>query len=342
MDVIVIGGGISGVAIAYELAADREVLVLEAEKSLAVHTTGRSAATWIGSYGPPMVRDLTTASRDHLIDPPFDVDGPVASPMACLWLGVNGRDADVHRLAEETHAQLIDGAEAERLCPILRPGEIAVAAWDETALDLDVMGLHHAYARAFRARGGTIATSARVASALRDGSEWVVTTTAGDVFRADVVVNASGAWGDVVGALFGAERLRLEPRRRTIFQSPTTVSLEGVPFTAGIDDGFYFKSEGGAVLCSPQDASLHEPGDPKPDELEIARAIEAVNAVTTLGLRSVRTAWAGLRTFAPDGNPVARWDTKAEGFFHYVGQAGYGIQMAPALAQFAAPLIRAA
>ena len=85
---------------------------------------------------------------------------------------------------------------------------------------------------------------------------------------------------------------------------------------------------------------LHEPGDPKPDELEIARAIEAVNAVTTLGLRSVRTAWAGLRTFAPDGNPVARWDAKADGFFHYVGQAGYGIQMAPALAQLAAPLIR--
>ena len=340
MDVIVIGGGISGLAIAYELAADREVLLLEAERSLGLHTTGRSAATWIGSYGPPVVRELTTASRDHLIDPPFDIDGPVASPMSCLWLGVNGRDAEVHRLVAETAAELVDGAEAERLCPVLRPGYIAVAAWDETALDLDVMGLHHAYARAFRARGGTVATSARVASALRDAGEWVVTTTSGDVFRADVVVNASGAWGDVVGSLFGAERLRLEPRRRTLFQSPTTVPLEGVPFTAGIDDGFYFKAEGGAVLCSPQDATLHEPGDPKPDELEIARAIEAVNDVTTLGLRSVRTAWAGLRTFAPDGNPVTRWDEKADGFFWYVGQAGYGIQMAPALAQHAAALIR--
>ncbi|MBC9226364.1 FAD-dependent oxidoreductase [Aeromicrobium sp. 636] len=340
MDVIVIGGGISGLAIAYELAADREVLLLEAEKSLGLHTTGRSAATWIGSYGPPVVREFTTASHDYLIDPPFDIDGPVASPMSCLWLGVNGRDAEVHRLVAETAAELVDGAEAERLCPVLRPGAIAVAAWDETALDLDVMGLHHAYTRAFRARGGTVATSARVASALRDAGEWVVTTTAGDVFRADVVVNAAGAWGDVVGSLFGAERLRLEPRRRTLFQSPTTVSLEGVPFTAGIDDGFYFKAAGGAVLCSPQDATLHEPGDPKPDELEIARAIESVNDVTTLGLRSVRTAWAGLRTFAPDGNPVTRWDAKADGFFWYVGQAGYGIQMAPALAQHAAALIR--
>ncbi|MCL3838790.1 NAD(P)/FAD-dependent oxidoreductase [Aeromicrobium duanguangcaii] len=340
MDVIVIGGGISGLALAYELAADREVLLLEAERSLGLHTTGRSAATWIGSYGPPVVREFTTASHDYLIDPPFDIDGPVASSMSCLWLGVNGRDAEVHRLVAETAAELVDGTEAERLCPVLRPGYIAVAAWDETALDLDVMGLHHAYTRAFRARGGTVVTSARVASALRDAGEWAVTTTSGDVFRAHVVVNAAGAWGDVVGGLFGAERLRLEPRRRTLFQSPTSVSLEGVPFTAGIDDGFYFKAEGGAVLCSPQDATLHEPGDPKPDELEIARAIEAVNDVTTLGLRSVRTAWAGLRTFAPDGNPVTRWDMKADGFFWYVGQAGYGIQMAPALAQHAANLVR--
>lgn len=340
MDVIVIGGGISGVALAYELAADREVLLLEAEKSLGVHTTGRSAATWIGSYGPPVVRELTAASHQDLIDPPFDVDGPIAAPMACLWVGVNGRDDEVHRLVEDTQAELIDGAEAERLCPVLRPGDVQVAAWDETALDLDVMGLHHAYTRAFRARGGRVVTSARVASALRESGEWVVTTTAGDEYRGAVVVNASGAWGDVVGALFGAERLRLEPRRRTIFQSPTTAPLAGLPFTAGIDDGFYFKAEGASVLCSPQDASLHEPGDPKPDELEIARAIEAVNAVTTLGLRSVSTAWAGLRTFAPDGNPVVRWDAKAEGYFWYVGQAGYGIQMAPALARHAAALLR--
>lgn len=340
MDVIVIGGGISGVALAHELATDREVLVLEAEKALATHTTGRSAATWIGSYGPPVVRDLTAASHQYLLDPPLDTHGPIATPMSCLWVGVNGRDNEVHRLADETGAELVEGAEAERLCPVLRPGEVSVAAWDETALDLDVMGLHQAYTRAFRARGGRVATSARVTSARRDAGEWVVTTTAGEEFRGDVVVNAAGAWGDVVGALFGAERLRLEPRRRTIFQSPTNVSLAGVPFTAGIDDGFYFKPEGPSVLCSPQDASLHEPGDPKPDELEIARAIEAVNAVTTLGLRSVSTAWAGLRTFAPDGNPVARWDTKADGYFWYVGQAGYGIQMAPALASLAGSRLR--
>ncbi|HPU12336.1 MAG TPA: FAD-binding oxidoreductase [Aeromicrobium sp.] len=340
MDVIVIGGGISGISIAYELAEDRAVTLLEAEKSLATHTTGRSAATWIGSYGPATVRQYTAESLPFLLDPPFDVDGQIATPMSTLWLGVNGRDDDVRRLAAETGAQLVDGAQAEELCPVLRPGAIEVAALDATARDLDVMGLQHAYTRAFRARGGTVVTSARVNQAVRDGHEWVLTTETGQTHRADVVVNAAGAWGDVVGEIFGAERLRLEPRRRTIFQSPTHASLEHIPFTAGIDDGFYFKREGNSVLCSPQDATLQQPGDPKPDELEIARAIESVNAVTTLGLRSVSTAWAGLRTFTPDGNPVAKWDEKVDDYFHFLGQAGYGIQMAPALSAHAAKLVR--
>ena len=102
------------------------------------------------------------------------------------------------------------------------------------------------------------------------------------------------------------------------------------------EGGWYVKAEGELALCSPEDAEPHAPGDPKPDELEIARTIEALNEATVLGLRSVRTAWAGLRTFAPDGNPVARYDDDVEGLFWFVGQAGYGIQMAPALAVEAA------
>ncbi|MDP3968763.1 MAG: FAD-dependent oxidoreductase [Nocardioides sp.] len=70
-----------------------------------------------------------------------------------------------------------------------------------------------------------------------------------------------------------------------------------------------------------------------------ARALEAINDVTTLGLRSVRTSWAGLRTFTPAGEPVADWDADIEGLFWLVGQGGYGIQMAPQLARNAAQLI---
>ena len=52
------------------------------------------------------------------------------------------------------------------------------------------------------------------------------------------------------------------------------------------------------------------------------------------------TTWAGLRTFAPDRNPVVGFDPEVAGLFWLAGQGGYGIQTAPALARLAAALIR--
>lgn len=339
MDVIVIGGGIAGASIAYELAADRQVLLLEAESTVAKHTTGRSAATWIDSYGPPFVRELSEASLGWFLNPPIDTDGPLTQAMGALWLGVEGQEQRLHELALTPGVELIDGKQTEELCPVLRPGIVPEAVYDSRALDLDVAGLHHAYMRAFKARGGEVQTRAAVTSAERQNGEWQVHTTAG-AFEAKLLVNAAGAWGDVVGIAAGAKPIGLTPRRRSIFQSVPREPVPKFPFTITVDERFYIKPEGDGVLCSPVDAEPQEPGDPKPDELEIARAIDAINEATTLAIRSVRTAWAGQRTFAPDGDPVAEFDPDVEGFFWFVGQGGWGIQIAPAHALRAAQIIR--
>nr|WP_280322873.1 FAD-dependent oxidoreductase [Sulfitobacter faviae] len=56
----------------------------------------------------------------------------------------------------------------------------------------------------------------------------------------------------------------------------------------------------------------------------------------------IESRWAGLRSFLPDGDPVAGYDPEGEGFFWLAGQGGYGIQTAPALARAAAALVRGA
>jgi D-arginine dehydrogenase len=334
-DVLVVGGGIAGASIGHELAArGRSVCVLEAERELARHTTGRSAATWIGGYGPAEVQRLTLASRPFLENPTIDVPGPLLSPLPCLYVG--GPSADVALAASIPGGTILDPAEAERINPVLRPGWTSVAVLDESACDLDVAGLHQGYVRGLRAAGGELRLDARVVAASRAAGAWTLSLASGDEVAAPVVVDAAGAWGDVVGGLLGAAGVGLEPRRRTIFGSPAAVPMAGMPFTCDLAGTWYVKAEGDLALCSPEDATPHAPGDPKPDELEIARTIEEINEATLLGLRSVRTAWAGLRTFAPDGNPVARYDADVEGLFWFVGQAGYGIQMAPALAKEAA------
>ena len=339
-DVVVVGGGMAGVSIAYELAADRHVCLLEAEHGLAQHTTGRSAATWVGSYGPPRVRRLTAASRPFLDDPPLDVDGPVLEPLPCLYAGGPGSSGQVRELAAATGIAVLQTGEARQVNPALRPEWLELAAYDDTSMEVDVHALHQGYVRGLRKRGGVVRTDARVSAARRDGSAWIV-EAGPETVTAPLVVDAAGAWGDEVAALFGAAPVGLRPRRRTVFVSaPTTRSGPG--FTIEVGHRWYFKPEGDALLCSPADETGQRPGDPRPDELEIARALDEINEATTLGLKSVRTAWAGLRTFAPSGEPVARFDEDVAGFFWYVGQGGYGIQLAAGLAQESAALIRSA
>lgn len=340
MDAIVIGGGIAGASIAYELAADRNVILLEAQNSVASQTTGRSAATWIDSYGPPVVRELTEASLEWFLNPPIDTDGPLTQAMGCLWLGVPGAEAELEQLAQTPKVELIDGSQAEELCPILRPGLVPAAVYDVRALDLDVAGLHHAYMRAYKARGGLVQTRAPLISAKRHKGIWRVQAPDGQ-YEAPLLVNAAGAWGDQVANASGVKSAGLQPRRRSIFQSTPREPVGKFPFTITIDEAFYVKPEGDGVLCSPVDADLQEPGDPKPDELEIARAIDAINETTVLGIRSVRTSWAGQRTFTPSGDPIATFDAEHEGFFWFVGQGGWGIQIAPAHASRAAEQLRA-
>ncbi len=59
VDILIIGGGISGVSLAPRLAAHARVAVVEAEEHLGTHATGRSAALLIEAYGPPGMRRLT-------------------------------------------------------------------------------------------------------------------------------------------------------------------------------------------------------------------------------------------------------------------------------------------
>ena len=333
-DVLVIGGGMAGISIAYELAAHARVVLVEAEPALAVHTTGRSAAIFAPSYGGPVIRTLTAASapRYRALETELDTP-PLLTPRTVLWLG-----------ADEEGAARLDGYPAERispaaaraLCPVLR--EVTAAARDDSASDIDVMALHDGYRRGLRARGGTISTASPVTEITRDGAGWRV--VAGDVVTAAVVVDAAGAWADEVATLAGIRTIGLRPLRRTAAIASGTAEIDPAwPLVGDAADRYYFRPEGRHLLISPSDETPSEPCDAKPDELDVALAMERINAHTTLGLRHVHAAWAGLRSFVADRMPVVGAWPDQPGFAFFAGQGGYGIQMAPALAALGAAAV---
>ena len=94
-DVVVIGGGIAGVSIGYELASDCAVTLQEAEPTLAYHTTGRSAATFLETFGDIDIRALTTAGRDFLTTPPDCFHSPLMTPGPQLTYAAPGNEAEL-------------------------------------------------------------------------------------------------------------------------------------------------------------------------------------------------------------------------------------------------------
>jgi D-arginine dehydrogenase len=332
----------AGVTIAAELAgAGASVVVLEQERQPAHHTTGRSAAAFLETYGTPAVRALTVASRPVLTGSDRGDGVSFLTPRPLVWLALPHQHRTLEAMleaADPARLRPVDADEIAELCPIVQPADGLAAGIEADAQDIDVMALHQHYVRRLRQQGGEVIVDAPVGASQRVGGRWRI-EAAGRITAA-TVVDAAGAWADVVAQAFGARPLGLRPLRRTLAVGRTQAPAwhPGHPFVADVDDEWYFRPEGPHVLLSPADASPSEPCDARPDELDVALAIERVNAVTTLDVRSVVSAWAGLRTFAPDGDPVVGFDPEVDGLFWFAGQGGYGIQMAPALARLGATL----
>jgi D-arginine dehydrogenase len=348
-DAVVVGGGIAGASIAYELAASLRVVLVEAEAALATHATGRSATVYLPSYGTPTVRALTRASEPRFAElADLFALPPLLVPRPMLWAGFDPAGADAVRVMIDERAggpgALVDltPAEAHRVSPVLADGALKAAALDTGCREIDAMALHQGYVSGLRARGGAVVAGTRVRALTPRAGGWQV--TAGPATLDCAVVDAAGAWADAVAALAGVPPVGLQPKRRSLFLSPVPDGVPWDPAGALVADAaerFYFKPEGANVLGSPADATPCEPCDARPDELEIARALDLVNQVTTLCLRTVRRSWAGLRTFSPTGDPVVGAYRDHPGFVFLAGQGGYGIQMAPALAALAAAVVTA-
>ena len=346
-DIAIVGAGIAGASLAYRLAGERSVLLLERESQPGYHATGRSAAMFMESYGPPAVRALTRASRAFYERPPTGFsDRPLLAPRGVLYLATHGQET---LLLETQRTLAASGCALERLdadaalarVGCLRPELVHGALFEHGAQDLDVHALHQGFLRGMRGRGGELRTGAQVVSAQRDGALWTLRLAEGEAVQARAVVDAAGAWADEVAALFGAAPVGLVPHRRSAFtfKAPDGLDVSRWPAVVGVDESYYFKPDAGQLLGSPANADPAAPHDVVPEELDIALGIHRIEAVTTLTIRRPASTWAGLRSFVRDGEMVIGWDEHCPAFFWLAGQGGYGIQSAAGASELAASLL---
>ncbi|MEY9775856.1 NAD(P)/FAD-dependent oxidoreductase [Arthrobacter sp. MW3 TE3886] len=336
-DVVIVGGGIAGLSLASTLAGQCRVALIEAEQTLAYHTSARSARQLIPSYGPPVVQELTVRTLDLIAAEDAERPEPVLTPRSFMLIG---DDATV-RAQASGHMRRITHAEALDLCPALVPDSFSAAGLDTGSFACNAPVLLEDHRRRAEAGGVDIITGARVHSAQRLGTGWEL-GAGQEGFQSAVVVNAAGAWADELAVLSGVEKVQLQPYRRTAAIVDVENPLpESSPFVAAADESFYFRPDGTHVLISPSESVPSGPEDAQPYPGDVERLVARLNTITTLGIRNVRTAWTGLRTEAADGVPVVGFDAEATGFFWLAGQGGYGFQTSSAIAELAAGLILA-
>lgn len=335
-DFVIIGAGIAGASAGWELAAHRRVLLLEREAQPGYHTTGRSAALYSATYGTPNICALTRASRAFYDAPPPEFgSAPILTPRGVVYLaGPDQLDlleaAYAEALPRNPQVRRLTREELLEQVPCLRPEAVAAGMSEPGAADIDVHALHQGYLRGLRQRGGEIRTHAEVTALQRGEEGWHITLADGEVLRARAVVNAAGAWADVVAAQAGVPPIGLEPRRRTAFTFPVPAGMQAAhwPAVIGIAEDYYFKPDAGQMLGSPANADAVAPHDVVPEELDVALGIHRIEQVTCFQIRRPSHTWAGLRSFVADGDLVIGWDNHVPGFFWLAAQGGYGIQSA--------------
>ena len=344
-DFLIVGAGIGGTSCAHFLSREHSVILLEMEDRPGYHTTGRSVAIYTEAYGPRTIRALAIAGGEFFRKPPSGfTEIALCRQFGLVFIAREDQTSvlyDALDTVKDLSANIaeISVERVRELVPVMRPGYMAAAFLDPNTLSLDVDAIYQGYIRGLKSNGAEIVTDAEALGFEREGDKWQVCTKAGE-FAAPVVINAAGAWADVVAERAGARRVGLQPKRRTViaFPVPDGVDASQWPLIFDCEEKFYFKVDTGTILGSPADETPVPPQDIQPDELDIAVTVDRLQRATTLKIERITRKWAGLRSFVDDQVPVVGYAPDLEGFFWCAGQGGYGIETSYGMGRVSAAL----
>lgn len=336
-EIVIIGGGIQGLSLAYYLT-QRSVsdLCLLEMNSLGSGSSGRSAAI-IGYVFPvenclPLMAHSFEAflrfEQEMGVDPGYD-------PIGCLLLAGAGQAAELrrrHALLQEMgiESRLVDPSAIPGYTPGLNLEDIELGLYEPGAACLDPHSIMMAYAQHARRRGARVLEGVRATGLELEGDRVVgVQTTAGAI-ATPCVVNAAGFCARQVAAWAGMDLPITNVKRHIFCTGPVAAYSRPFPFTYEIDPTWYFRREGPGLLIG-MGAAQSDEEDPQVEWSFLDEVIEhSLHRAPVLAEAGVKTAWAGLRPITPDDDPILGPAPHLRGFWNDSGWGGHGIMHAPA------------
>jgi len=336
-EVVIIGGGIQGLSLAYHLArlGVAGVCLIEMN-SLGSGSSGRSAAIIGHAFQTERCLPLTQQSYAALMR--FEEEmgaGPDYEPIGCLLLAgereagaLRRRHALLRSLGIESH--LLDGAAILDLTPGLNLADIEVGMYNPGEGCIDPHSIMMAYAGQARRLGAELVEGVRATGLVVQRDRVAgVETTAGPI-ASRCVVNAAGFRARQVAAWAGMDLPITNLKRHLFFTGPLPVYPRPIPFTYDMEASWYMRREGPGLLLG-MGAVASDEEDPKVDWGFLDAVIEhSLHRAPALAEAAVKTAWAGLRPVTSDEDPILGPAAEIEGFWNDCGWGGHGIMHAPA------------
>ncbi|MFQ5656005.1 MAG: NAD(P)/FAD-dependent oxidoreductase [Candidatus Methylomirabilales bacterium] len=353
-DVVIIGGGVTGVSLAFHLARRgvHRVMVLE-RRFLACGGTGLSVGILRQLYPTPETSRMVLHSL-RVFQHFGELVGGDAGYVQCgaiIVVAADQRAALARNLELQRtvgiQVQLLAPEEIRELDPRIDPFEVGAAVFEPESGYGDPTGVTQGYAQTARALGVQIEQMSEVVAVRAEGDRVVgVRTGAGEEIATRAVVNAAGLWSNQVAAMVGL-RLPIVIGRHPVFIVKRTPDFGQVhPVYLDLARGTYLRPETGELTLtgSLDDDETQHPMDPETigadvNFAEVAPSLEkATRAMPVLEGASYHGGYAGAYDITPDWMPILD-ETPIRGFYVAAGMSGHGLKLAPAVGYVMAELI---
>ncbi|HXH11799.1 MAG TPA: FAD-binding oxidoreductase [Alphaproteobacteria bacterium] len=359
-DVVIIGGGIIGASVAYQLAvaqaAKVDVLLLE-QYTPASGTTGKSVAVLEFQHATRhaiTLRQRSMAIYQRLFHDP-DL-GVRLQRLGGVLLATTPKAAQAQRKAMHLQQRLgiavdwLEPAQLKAWVPALQVEDLAGATYCPDEGYVDPYRLVMALLQEAKRCGVTVCTGTTVTGiAVQRGRVHSVHTNRGAI-AARWVVDAAGPWAKRVAAMVGVEIPLAHTKCQILPVRPHTPFPYTIPWVLDRQSGFYLREDAGGIILLGRlvhafhadhllDPDAYVGFSQQPDEEFAAFAARSVQQrVPPLTEGRVQRGWAGLRAVTPDTRPLVG-ETPVEGFLLAAGFGGYGIQLGAVAGQVLAHLI---
>jgi sarcosine oxidase subunit beta len=346
-EIVIIGGGVNGLATAYNLCrmGMKNIVVLE-KGYIGCGASGRCGAGIRQQWGLDENVILARESvkvYEHLSEElNFNIFFRQGGYLMLLF---DERELNIISKTVPRHNEL--GVPTRLLTPVeigaMVPGitvtDVLAGAFcptDGTAYPYAVLW---GYAEALKKRGVEIHTRTEVTRVSKERGEHYKIESSMGAFTAPRILNVAGAFSKDIAAMLGIA-IPTQPFRHEIaVTEPLKAFLE--PMVISPKKGYYFsQSMRGEIVGGIGDAheqSSYYTGSSPDFLIRYAAALREV--FPALGKARIMRQWAGLYDVTPDARPILGGVSGVDGYYHACGFSGHGFMLAPAISKLMAELI---